>query len=202
MAANSAIEAKVKGFEIGGRTFFTTLPSPWNSFGVEANYTYVDSENPGNTYTDIDGRLYDDAPIEGLSENNFNFTLMFEKGPVSLRAAYSWRDQYLMSTNSNGTNGDYTFWSAPGATGTDCNSQPDYCEIVDISLPVYSDDFAQVDVSGSYRFSDQFIVSLQVSNLTDAVPKTLQGGYPNDTLLPRSWFLYDRRAELVLNFNF
>ena len=44
---NSTALSRIKGFELGGRIFFDRLPAPWNGFGVEANYTYVDSESPG-----------------------------------------------------------------------------------------------------------------------------------------------------------
>jgi hypothetical protein len=40
----------------------------------------------------------------GLSKHNLNATLLYERNPISLRVAYSWRSRYLLSTNSNGTN--------------------------------------------------------------------------------------------------
>jgi iron complex outermembrane receptor protein len=187
---NSTSSATVKGIELGGRTFFSSLPSPWNGLGIEANYTYVNSANPGDRYIDIDGAIHTDAPLVGLSKSNINFTLMYEKGPISLRAAYSWRDKYLMSTNSNGTNGDYWYYSAPN-TG----------KFVDISLPVYSDAYGQLDLGGTYKFNDNASVSLQVSNATDAIPQTLQGGYPSG-LLPRSWYMTDRRVEMIVKYRF
>jgi outer membrane receptor protein involved in Fe transport len=96
-----------------------------------------------------------------------------------------------MSTNSNGTNGDYTFYSAPGV-GT----------FTDISLPVYSDAYGSVDFGTTYRPNDHLALSLELSNLTDEIAKTLQGGYPNGAKYPRSWFVADRRANLSLRYNF
>lgn len=188
---NATESATVKGFEIAATTFFKNLPAPWDGFGISANYTYIDSKNPGDRYFDIDGVERADAPLQGLSENNMNFQLMYEKGPMSLRVAYSWRDKYLMSTNSNGTNGDYWYYSAPNVG-----------EVVDISLPIYGGDYGQVDLGGTYRVTDNFTVSLQLNNLTDEVARTWQGGYPGDSKLARSWFLTDRRAEFIVRYNF
>ena len=177
--------------ELGARTFFDRLPSPWNGLGIEGNYTYIDSKNPGDRYIDINGVPHFDAPVQGLSRNNYNLTGMYEKGPISVRLAYSWRSKYLMSTNSNGTNGDYTYYSAPG-TGT----------FTDISLPIYSDDYGTLDFGSTYRPNAHLAVSLELSNLTDEVAKTLQGGYVNNAKYVRSWFMTDRRAELSLRYNF
>jgi iron complex outermembrane receptor protein len=187
---NSTKTATVKGVEIGARTFFERLPAPWDGLGIDANYTYIDSKNPGDRYLDIDGIAHTDAPVQGLSENNFNVQLMYEKGPVSLRLAYSWRSEYLMSTASNGTSGDYTYRAVPG-DGT----------LVDISLPVYADDYGQLDFGSSFRPNDHLSFSLDLSNLTDEVTRTLQGGYPGGKYV-RSWFISDRRIDFTMRYNF
>ena len=117
---NSTALSMIKGIELGGRIFFDRLPAPWNGFGVEANYTYVDSKSPGELYYDIDGGAHDDAPMRGLSENNYNLQLMFEKPKFGARLAWSWRSEYLLGTNVNGTNGDYWYFPTPnlGAANT------------------------------------------------------------------------------------
>jgi iron complex outermembrane recepter protein len=188
---NATETATVKGIEIGGRKFFDQLPAPFDGLGVEGNYTYIDSKNPGDRYVDINGVEHFDAPVQGLSRNNYNVTGMYERGQLSVRLAYSWRSEYLMSTNSNGTNGDYTFYSAPGV-GT----------FTDISLPVYSDAYGSLDFGTTWRPSDHLALSLEISNLTNEIAKTLQGGYPNGAKYPRSWFMSDRRANLSLRYNF
>jgi iron complex outermembrane recepter protein len=189
---NSPETAKVKGTEIGGRMFFDRLPAPWDGFGLEANYTYVDSKNPGDRYLDIDGIAHTDAPVQGLSKNNYNITGMYERGPISVRLAYSWRSQYLMSTNSNGTNGDYTFHAAPGDAG----------QFVDISLPVYSDSYGSLDFGSTWRPNDHMAFSFEMNNLTNEVAKTLMGGYPGGAKYIRSWFISDRRASLSVRYNY
>jgi iron complex outermembrane receptor protein len=201
---NSTALSKIRGAEIGGRIFFDKLPAPWNGFGVEANYTYVDSESPGEVYYDIDGGEHSDAPVRGLSENNYNLQLMFEKPKFGARLAWSWRSEYLISTNINGTNGDYWYFPTPnlGATNT---GMPTFA---DFALPTYSDKYGQLDFGASYRPSDKLSISLDFRNLLDAVSKTFTTGYPNaetgeyDAKVARSWFISDRRVTLGMRYKF
>jgi iron complex outermembrane receptor protein len=190
-AANAKEPAKVKGFEIGGRTFFDKLPGILRGFGVEANYTYVDSQNPGDLYRDIAGVVHNDAPLQGLSKHNFNATLMYELDPFSARIAYSWRSKYLQSTNSNGTNPTYQYFPVPGQG----LSTP-------IALPVYGDAYGQIDAGIRYKVNAHVSLSLQGTNLLNATQRTLMGGYPGNKLYVRSWFQSDRRVSLGANVAF
>jgi TonB-dependent receptor len=187
---NASAPAKITGAEFGGRIFFDKLPEPWNGLGVEANYTYIDSENPGDLYFDIDGVAHDDAPVQGLSKNNYNVTAMYERGPLSLRLAWSWRGEYLQSTNSNGTNGSYNYFSAPGVSS-----------LADIALPVWGDAYGQLDFGSTWRPTEKLAVSLELQNLTNEITRTLMGGYPGG-VTERSWFVSDRRANMSFRFNF
>ncbi len=72
--------AEVKGFEIGIQQFFDTLPAPFDGFGVIANYTYSDS-NASNGF-----------PLVAVSKHSYNLVALYEKGRVSARVAYNWRD--------------------------------------------------------------------------------------------------------------
>ena len=188
---SSATEAaKVTGFEVGGRTFLDMLPGLLGGFGVEANYTYIDSSNPGDLYRDIFGTVRNDAPLQGLSRHNYNATLMYERGSVSARVAYSWRSKYLQSTNSNGTTPTYNYISAPGAAAVP----------VQIALPVYGDAYGQVDAGLTIKATDNLSFSLEGTNLLNATQRTLMGGYQNDAIYTRSWFQSDRRVSFGVNF--
>jgi TonB-dependent receptor len=205
--ANADVPAKVKGFEIGGRTFFDMLPGWLAGFGIEANYTYIDSKNPGDLYRDIFGRIRSDAPLQGLSEHNFNVTAMYERGRVSARVAYSWRSKYLQSVNANGTTPAYNYFFAPGApTGVDYNSfcaQPnDFCERIQTALPVYGDKYGQVDAGLTFKVNEHLSLTAQGTNLFNETQRTLMGGYNNGKLYTRSWFQSDRRFSLGANFAF
>ena len=187
---NATVPAKVRGVEIGGRTFFDMLPGVLGGFGIEANYTFIDSENPGDLYRDIFGNVRNDAPMQGMSRHNYNLTLMYEKDRVSARVAYSWRSRYLQSTNANGTTPTYNFRPGPG--GAAASTQ--------IALPVYGDEYGQVDAGITFRMNDHLSFSLEGTNILNATQRTLMGGYVNDAIYTRSWFQSDRRVSFGVNF--
>ena len=188
--ANAAVPAKVKGIEVGGRMFFDK--GFLRGFGVEANYTFVDSRNPGDLYRDIDGNMHNDATLQGLSKHNFNVTLMYEKDPISFRVAYSWRSQYLQSTNANGTSPFYTYVSGPGVAGLG----------VQTSLPVYGAANGTLDAGVRFKVTENFSFSVQATNLLNTTFRTKMGGYPGGTLYNRSWFQSDRRISTGINLAF
>ena len=48
-AVRSTVTARsIKGFEVAYQTFFDRLPAPWNGFGIQANFTYVDNQGVTN----------------------------------------------------------------------------------------------------------------------------------------------------------
>lgn len=190
-ALNSPKAAVVKGVEIGGRLFFDQLPGLLRGIGVEANYTYIDSKNPGDIYFDIDGVEHSDATLQGLSRHNYNVTLLYEHDPVSFRVAYSWRSRYLQSTNANGTNQTYNYFSAPG-TSTQIRT----------ALPTYGSAYGQLDAGIYVKLNDRISVNVQGTNLLRATQKTLMGGYPGGAIYTRSWFQSDRRVSAGVNVNF
>jgi TonB-dependent receptor len=77
---------KIKGFELG-----TNMPITEN-FGIQANYTYVDSsfDNPGdNTLLQFG--------FPGASKNNFNTTAYYETDKFGARIAYVYRDDFFQA---------------------------------------------------------------------------------------------------------
>ncbi len=72
--------AKVKGFEVGVTQFLDFLPSPLDGLGVIANYTFADSEDSSG------------FPLVATSRHSYNLVALYEKGPLSARVAYNWRD--------------------------------------------------------------------------------------------------------------
>jgi iron complex outermembrane receptor protein len=179
---NAPQAATVKGVEFGGRTFFDMLPSPFNGLGVEGNFTHLNDNNPGNQYEDINGVVHHDTPLVGLSNNSYNAAFMFEKPQYSLRLAYNWRSKWLMNTNATGTNMTYNYYPTAGATAIPIGT----------ALPVYAADYGQLDLGAAFRPNRHLTFSVDVSNLTNAVTKTLMGGYPNGSMYTRSWFVGDR----------
>jgi TonB-dependent receptor len=202
--SNSTALSSVKGVELGGRVFFDRMPAPWNGFGVEANYTYVDSESSGDRYFDIDGGEHRDAPIRGLSKNTYNVQIMFEKPKFGARLAWSWRDDTLLNTDANGTNGDYNYFATPNLGPTD-TIQPVFR---DIALPTWAAAYGQLDFGATYRPSDNLSISFDFRNLLDEISRTFTTGYLNaetgnyDVKVPRSWFVSDRRVTLGMRYKF
>ena len=80
----------VKGFEFGYQQFFDFLPGLWSGLGVQATYTYADSNAPSS----VAGLS---TTLPGLSRNSFNLVGMYEKGPLSARVAYNWRSTFYTS---------------------------------------------------------------------------------------------------------
>jgi outer membrane receptor protein involved in Fe transport len=112
---------------------------------------------------------------------------MYEKTQLSVRLAYNWRSKYLMTTSSNGTNGAYTYYPSAGASG----------QAIGISLPIFADQYGELDLGTTYRPTDHLAVSLDLNNLTNATVRTLMGGYPTASQqYVRSWFTADRRIAL------
>lgn len=84
---NSAA-ATINGFEAGYQQFYDFLPDWLKGFGLQANYTFIDSKTPSSI-------LGKKVPLQNLSKHSYNLIGMYEKGPFSARVAYNWRDTFL-----------------------------------------------------------------------------------------------------------
>lgn len=73
--------ARIKGFEVGVQQFFDFLPAPLDGLGIIANYTYSDSKDNAG------------FPLVAVSKNSYNLVGLYEKGPISARIAYNYRDE-------------------------------------------------------------------------------------------------------------
>ena len=80
--------ATINGFEVGYQQFYDFLPSWLSGFGIQANYTFIDSEMNSSV-------LGQKVPLQNLSKHSYNLIGMYEKGPFSARVAYNWRDTFL-----------------------------------------------------------------------------------------------------------
>lgn len=80
--------ASIQGFEIAYQQPFSFLPAPFNDFGFQGNYTYVDSDE-----------------IIGFSPNAYNATLYYENDRFSARISGAYRDAYVTDrAAANGRN--------------------------------------------------------------------------------------------------
>ena len=185
--ANYDGNGKVKGFEVAYQQTFDFLSAPLDGFGVQANYTYIDSQGLPNTFLN-GGEAVDPStippgnlPLEQLSKHNYNIAGFYEKGPIALRAAYNWRSRFLLTAS-------------------------------DVIYPYYSifnEPTGQLDASVFFNLSDALDIpggiriGVQGVNLLNEVTKTSQAytGDP-DVLAPRSYFMNDRRFSFIIRGNF
>jgi len=152
----------INGIELGVSKFFDTLPAPFDGLGVQANYTYIDTKTKiplviqpatgdtlgGASPLDTDRSTYGSMPIDQLSKNAFNIIGMYEKDGISARLAYSWRSQYLIGWGTNGFDPDFNDGNGGKAR-----------------IPVYNDDYGQLDASIGYTFLENYTVSFEATNL-------------------------------------
>ena len=115
------------------RTFADLLPAPFDGLGLIANYTYIDSGSDfENSKT---GASYS---IPGLSENTVNFTVFYEKGPLTARLSYNFRDDFLDDIQG-------------GFSGH----------------PYFVESYEQFDASLGYSPTEKLSFSLEAINLAD-----------------------------------
>lgn len=79
-------KATVFGVELGYAQALDFLPGLLSGLVLSANYTYTDSEG------DVLGRK---ISLPASSENTVNFQIGYDKGPLDVRFAISYRDGYL-----------------------------------------------------------------------------------------------------------
>ena len=135
----------IRGFEIGGRAFLDFLPSPFSGFGVEANFTYVDSRVPSPFARDENNQPIQTTK-EGLSKYSYNLIGFYERDRLSVRVAYNWRSSYLITASGNGTG----------------------------YLPIYHRPYGQLDASINYDINDHIGVSINAVNLLREVKSQYQ----------------------------
>ena len=74
--------AKVSGLELA------LLHNFESGFGVQANYTLLDTTGAANATSESKVNLH------GLSESSYNIIGFYEQGPLQVRIAYNWREGY------------------------------------------------------------------------------------------------------------
>jgi iron complex outermembrane recepter protein len=179
---------EIKGFEVAYQQYFDFLPKFLHGLGTQLNFTYIDSQQTldkpvaggycDNTSDaaanlslnlngcDTNGTTFGNLPLVNLSKEQFNAALLYDRGPVSARLAYSWRSKYLMGVNVNplqGTSGLNTDPSSPNY-GSESNAW---------ALPIYAASYGELDASVFYKFGEHLQLGLEALNLTDSIYKEL-----------------------------
>ncbi|MHA6719243.1 TonB-dependent receptor [Sphingomonas sp. RS6] len=91
---------KIKGVELAYQQSLRFLPGLLGNLGVQANYTYVDSETPL-----IDEATDAPLPLPGLSKHSYNLIGFYEDKTLSARVAYIYRSTYLLGQGSAAAGG-------------------------------------------------------------------------------------------------
>ncbi len=90
-------KAEITGAEAQLSTFFDfeAVPSFLRSFGLQANFTYIDGKRliPTDPRVSLTDLSY--FGLEGVSRYTYNIVGLYEHGPLSLRVTYNKRSQYL-----------------------------------------------------------------------------------------------------------
>lgn len=131
--------ATIKGFEVGFQKFFTELPAPFDGFGLQSNFTYVESSTP-TTVSGLAGSV--NAPLTNLSKRSYNIVAMYEKGPFSARVAYNYRSTFVTG---------FAYFVNTGLLNQEMNG------------------YADLDASLNYNLTKNVQIAVQGVNLTDAL---------------------------------
>gem|GEM_PF-299055 len=132
----------VQGIELAYQQAFDTLPGIWSGLGINANYTYSQSEDP------------DGVPLEDISENTVNLQLYWEYNGFAVRAAYNYRDRFL----DNNLHKRVSRLGEQVAYGTGVDDPTVGND--------YRDDLQQLDFSASWDVTDSFTLAANITNLT------------------------------------
>jgi len=108
----------------------------WGAFGVQLNHTWADARI---SVVAANGE-HIRTRLPGLSRNTFNATLLWERGPISLRTSATWRDRYLTAV--------------PGGNGND---------VAGVNASLY------VDAAVRVRLCDTWSLQIEGNNLTREV---------------------------------
>lgn len=154
-------KATVHGLEFGYQQVLNFLPEPLDGFLVSFNYTYTDAKGS------VGGRS---IPLPASSKHTYNAALGYEKGPVSLRFAASYRSSYLDELGDSADEDRYV------------------------------KSHIQFDVTGKYRLTDNVQVFAELINLGDEPYIAYQRGPSRDRLLQYEEYSWTGKAGVRVTF--
>jgi TonB-dependent receptor len=218
----NAAKLWIAGLELAGSTYLDKIPGlsdrlpEWaKGFGISSNFTYIDGKQelyhpfkmeycPSsasiamNLYgCDINGLPFKDLPVPYMSRRAFNLAFMYDRGPISARLAYSWRDRTLLATGVYGASGDRGTSADPARIAANGGVAP---TDVRWGLPVWQEAVGQWDAGINYRFSNHLWGSFNVSNLTEVVTRQTHQQAIGNT--GRAWFDPGRSFRVSMGYTF
>lgn len=178
----------LKGVELAYQQTYDFLPGLLSGLGIAATYTYVDGSdfpNPnisgiGSPSVNSSGQPLNNGPFAGLlplagiSKHTVNATLFYEKGPLSMRAAYNWRSDFLVTQRD---------------------------DLFPFS-PIFQEDGGQLDGTIFYSITPNIKVGVQGVNLLDETTRLSTIIDFDGTRPVSAVFRNDRRYTFIARFNF
>jgi TonB-dependent receptor len=138
----------LRGIELSYQQALKFLPWYFENLGIQANYTHIESEL--SYILSPQPLVVGKGPFLGASPDAFNFTLYYEVPKFSARVSTSYRAEYQTTY--------------PLATGT-CD--PGVCDSPLVNDFGGSAATLNVDFSSTYKFNDNFSLTVEALNLTD-----------------------------------
>lgn len=126
--------ARILGFELTAQRSLDFLPGLLDGFLVSANYTFIDSEATADGGREI--------TLPGQSRNVVTGIIGYEKGPLNLRFATTYRGDFLDEIGSS----------------EDAAGDP---------LDRIVDAHVQLDVTGKYQLTDRFQIFAEAKNVNN-----------------------------------
>lgn len=158
------------GFEVGISRRLSFLPGFWSGFGIDANYTFTDSEMEVPRYEeDGTGNVVRSVTKEMLpnqSKHLFNTAIFYENNKLMVRVAGNYRGAALALVQGNVEN--YRW---------------------------YGKNF-MVDLSANYKVNKKLSIFAEVNNLTNEGLRYYHG----DSRRPEQLEYYSQRGQIGINY--
>ena len=178
----------IQGLEVGYSQFYDFLPGLLKGFGLQANFTYVDSKGaPGPT---AGNTTPPGMPLEGLSKTSFNTMLMYQRGPVEARLAYNWRERWLLTTQDI---------DGKGAVWNDDFGQLDASVFFRVNASVQ----VGLEANNISNSTQRLLIGPYKYTLAqDSGEPAYNVDYVDDRLYRNGWFTFDRRIAATVRVTF
>lgn len=150
--------AEIRGIELGYTQTYDFLPGYFLSgLGLQANYTYQDSEYDAD-FSSIDPtKLLPSLPVADTPEHTYNLTAFWEQDGHQVRLSYRGSSDSLVGNDWNTGQSGRTWFSGS----------------------LWNEGRDTLDLSATYAINDNMDITFQAINLTDVLYRTY---YTNRTL--------------------
>lgn len=129
----------ITGVEVSALHYFDYLPGYLSGLGLQANYTYADSQDKNAQPINLEGITEPGSGLEGFAKQTYNVIAFYDKDNWQARIAYNWRGDFLNHRSGERSGG----------------------------LPEHVEAYGQLDASFSYDITEKISVTAEAINLTN-----------------------------------